>query len=308
MSNTTTAAVATSNAASGYYGTNPLIRALRLALGAAQRLWPGLGTRAAYRLFATPLPPKWLSRGHGPAAKDWHREQWAFENANLSVYWPRAAPEAADAPLALLVHGWGGHAGQMLPLAQALAAQGLRPVLVDMPAHGRSAATASNLPQFARAIEYVSGRLAVQGHRLRAVVAHSLGANALAYAAGRGLAADRLVLIAPPASPYEYTRYFAQVFGLRESTRAAMQGLIEAREAMLMPHFEPPAVGPRIAQPTLVLHDRGDRVNQFADGEAFARSIAGAQLVATQGLGHRRILQDGEAIASVLRFLSEPPR
>ena len=308
MSNATTAAAAKPNAATGYYGTNPLIRAVRLALRATQRLWPGLGARAAYRLFATPLPPKWLSRRNGPAAKDWHLEHWAFESADLSVYWPRAVPEASNAPLALLVHGWGGHAGQMVPLAQALAAQGLRPVLIELPAHGRSAGTASNLPQFARAIDYVSGRLVAQGHRLHAVVGHSLGANALAYAASRGLAADRLVLIAPPASPYEYTRYFAQVFGLRESTRAAMQGLIEAREAMLMPHFEPPVAGPRIAQPTLVLHDRDDRVNRFADGEAFARSIAGAQLVATQGLGHRRILREGVAIASVLRFLSEPQR
>lgn len=48
--------------------------------------------------------------------------------------------------------------------------------------------------------------------------------------------------IAPPASPSEYTRYFAQVSGLRESTRAAMRSLIGAREAALMPHFEPAVV------------------------------------------------------------------
>ena len=36
-------------------------------------------------------------------------------------------------PAVLLVHGWGGHAGQMLPLARALRAQGLRPVLVELP-------------------------------------------------------------------------------------------------------------------------------------------------------------------------------
>jgi pimeloyl-ACP methyl ester carboxylesterase len=303
---TTTAA---SLAATGYYGTSPLLRAVRLALGATERLAPALGVRAASRLFATPLPPKWLSRRHGPDAGAWHLEHWPFEQANLGVYWPTAvpgAPEAAGAPLVLLVHGWGGHAGQMLPLAQALAAQGLRPVLIELPAHGRSSGTASNLPQFARAIGYVSGRLVAQGHRLHAVVAHSLGANALAYAASRGLAAERLVLIAPPASPYEYTRYFAQVFGLRESTRAAMQSLLEAREAMLMPHFEPAAVGPRIAQPTLLVHDRDDRVNRFADSEAYRDAIADAQLVATQGLGHRRVLQAPDVLAAVRAFIGAP--
>ena len=142
-------------------------------------------------------------------------------------------------PVALLVHGWGGHARQMLPLAETLAQQGLRPVLIEMPAHGRSAGSVSNLPQFARAIEYVVARLQQEGHTLRAVVAHSLAANATAYAASRGLPVERIVLLAPPASPREYTRLFAHVFGLSESTRAAMQKRIEAREGVLMLQFEP---------------------------------------------------------------------
>jgi len=306
MNSIATTTTAAPIAASSYYGTNPLVPALRLALGATERLWPALGARAALRLFGTPLPPKWLGRRHSPAAQDWYLEHWAFESADLSVYWPRAVPEAAGAPLVLLVHGWGGHAGQMLALAEQLAERGLRPVLIELPAHGRSSGSVSNLPQFARAIEYVAGRLKVQGHRLRAVVAHSLGANALAYTASRGLAADRLVLIAPPASPHEYTRYFAQVFGLSETTRAAMQGLLEAREAMLMPHFEPAAVGPRIAQPTLLVHDRDDRVNRFTDSEAYRDAIADARLLATKGLGHRRILQEPKVLDEVMKFLSAP--
>ena len=95
------------------------------------------------------------------------------------------------------------------------------------------------------------------------------------------------MLLAPPASPHAFTRYFAQVFGLSERTRAAMQRRIEAREGILMPLLEPAAVGPRIRQPTLVVHDRDDRVNRFADGVAYRDAIAGARLIATQGLGHR---------------------
>ena len=71
-----------------------------------------------------------------------------------------------------------------------------------------------------------------------------------------------------------------------------MQKRIEAREGVLMPQFEPGAVGPRIRVPTLVVHDRGDSINRFADGQAYAHAIAGAQLVATEGLGHRKILKD----------------
>lgn len=291
-------------AQSNYYKPSRTMRALRFGLTTSQRLWPALGVRAAYRLFGTPLPPKWLYRGQGPGA-EWRREGWAFEDASVGIYHLAAQDSGAEsAPVVLLVHGWGGHAGQMLPLAQAVAAAGLRPVLLELPAHGRSAGTMSNSPQFARAIAYVTARLAADGHALRAAVAHSLGANGLALAAARGLAAERLVLLAPPASPREYTRYFAHTFGLNEATRLSMQRLFESREGVLMPQLEPAAVGPRIAQPTLIVHDRDDRVNRFADAEAYRDAIAGARLVATQGWGHRRILKEAEVLAQVTRFVA----
>jgi pimeloyl-ACP methyl ester carboxylesterase len=302
---TSTSTPAAGHAAkSNYYKPSRTMRALRFGLTTSQRLWPALGVRAANRLFGTPLPPKWLYRGQGPGA-EWRREGWAFEDASVGIYHLAAQDSAAEsAPVVLLVHGWGGHAGQMLPLAQAVAAAGMRPVLLELPAHGRSAGTMSNSPQFARAIAYVTARLAADGRALRAAVAHSLGANGLALAAARGLSAERLVLLAPPASPREYTRYFAHTFGLNEATRLAMQRLFESREGVLMPQLEPAAVGPRIAQPTLIVHDRDDRVNRFADAEAYRDAIAGARLVATQGWGHRRILKEAEVLAQVTRFVA----
>jgi pimeloyl-ACP methyl ester carboxylesterase len=287
-------------ATSAFYNASPLTRIFRWGLGASQQLWPALAVRAAYRLFGTPLPPKWISRRRS-WSPDWHIEQWPFEDASLTLY---SRPAAPHGPVVLLVHGWGGHAGQMLALADQLGAQGLRPVIVEMPAHGRSSGSVSNLPQFARVLEYVTARLIQQGHTLRAVVAHSLSANAGAYAASRGLAAGRLVLLAPPASPLEYTRLFAHVFGLSEATRAAMQRRIEAREGILMPQFEPAAVGPRITLPTLVVHDRQDSINRFADGVAYSETIAGARLLATEGLGHRKILKDDEVLRQVAAFLA----
>jgi pimeloyl-ACP methyl ester carboxylesterase len=285
-------------AASSYYGASPGIRLFRLALRSAEKLAPGLALRAAYRLFGTPMPARLLRRRSDWGA-DWRTESWAFEDASITVYSPAVAPHA---PVALLVHGWGGHARQMLPLAEVYARQGLRPVLLEMPAHGASAGRTSNLPQFARAIEYAAARIAQQGFALRVLAAHSMGANAAAFAASRNLSVDRLVLIAPPASPREFTRYFAHVFGLSEATRAAMQARVEAREGILMPHFEPEHVGPRVRMPTLVVHDREDSVNRFSDGQAYARTIAGAQLVATQGLGHRRILKEAPVLAQIASF------
>jgi pimeloyl-ACP methyl ester carboxylesterase len=287
-------------ATSTFYQSSPGIRAFRLALAAAEKFWPALAVRMATRLFLTPLPPKWLHR-RSTWQRQWHAESWAFEDASVTVYSP---PVARQAPAVLLVHGWGGHAGQMLELAETIAAHGLRPVMLEMPGHGASRGSTSTLPQFARAIEYVVARLQQQGFELRAVVAHSLGATASAFATARGLPVQRMVLLAPAASPPEYTRLFAQVFGLSEATRAGMQRRIEAREAALMPQFEPDAVGPRIRVPTLVVHDRGDSINRFPDGKAYAHAIRESRLVATEGLGHRKILKDGQVLGEVAIFVA----
>lgn len=286
------------DATTGYYQAGLGLRLFRLALGTSQKLAPPLAVRAAHRLFVTPLPPRWL-RPKARWGAEWRTDTWAFEDAGLKVYAPDVAPHG---PVALLVHGWGGHARQMLPLAERLAQHGLRPVLLEMPGHGGSPGRVSSLPQFARAIDYAAGRLQQEGHRIGLLAAHSLGASAAAYAVSRGVPVDRLVLIAPPASPRAYTRYFASVFGLSEATRAAMQKRIEAREGVLMQHFEPPAVAPRIRVPTLVVHDRGDRINGFADGQAYAHAITGAQLMATEDLGHRKVLKDPGVLGRVTLF------
>jgi pimeloyl-ACP methyl ester carboxylesterase len=280
------------------YQRLPGVGLVRLAMRLAQHWWPSMAVRLASRLFLTPLPPKWLQRA-ATAGEGWRIEAWPFESASLAIH---SCWGPAEAPVVVLVHGWGGHAGQMRPLADALRERGLRPVIIEMPGHGRAGGMRSTLPQFARAIDYVSSRLAQQGFAVRALVAHSLGATAAAYCASRGLKIERLVLVAPAASPPAFTRLFAQVFGLSERTRAAMQARIEARESALMPLYEATAVAQRIGVRTLVVHDRQDAMNQFGDGQAYADAVPGAQLMATDGLGHRKVLGDARVLEAVAQF------
>lgn len=289
-------------ATTAYYRRVPAVGALRLAFAFLQRLWPALAVRAASGLFLMPLPPKWLARGKRWGGR-WQASEWPFEGASLTVY-----AHDGDGALVLLAHGWGGHAGQMKALAHALAAAGMRPLIIDMPGHGRSAGTRSSLPQFARAIDYAVARLAAGGTPVTALVAHSLGATAAAFAAARNLPLERLVLVAPAASPVGYTRMFAQVFGLDERLRRAMQERIEAREGALMHNFEPAMLGARVRMPTLVVHDRRDTVNPFGDGQAYAFAVRGAQLMATEGLGHRALLEDAAVVAQVVAFAAAGQR
>jgi pimeloyl-ACP methyl ester carboxylesterase len=286
------------DATTAYYRTIPGVGLLRGVLAFLQGLWPALALRAACRLFLTPLPPKWLVRGK-PWSKNWLVRTLPFEGASVTLY-----EQGDQGPTVLLAHGWGGHAGQMNALAAALLEAGMRPVLMDMPAHGRSAGLQSSLPQFVRAIDYVVARLGEAGRPVSMLLAHSLGATGAAFSVARNLPVERLVLVAPAASPQGYTRLFAHVFGLSERLRAGLQHRIEGREGVLMQNFEPHVLGAQLRVPTLVVHDRKDTINRFSDGEAYVAAIPGAKLLATDGLGHRAVLKDAAVVREVVAFAS----
>jgi pimeloyl-ACP methyl ester carboxylesterase len=280
------------NPASAFYASSRSAQWLGRGLRLAQALTPAWGTSLALRLFFTPLPLKWVARRQAVPAP-WAVEHWPFERGAIAAYRRSDVPHGR--PTVLLIHGWAGDALQMLALGDALAADGVNPVLLDFPGHGRSQAWQSTLPQFARAIWAASARLGP----LHAVVAHSLGAVATSHAAASGLPVERLALLAPAASPSLFMTWFAGSFGLDAALPGRMRAVIERREGVLLDHYEPAWLGPRVVQPTLVVHDEGDRVAPFTVGQRWAKAFVGARLVATQGLGHRRLLADDAVVRAV---------
>ncbi|MFT3953697.1 MAG: alpha/beta fold hydrolase [Piscinibacter sp.] len=289
-------ASSTANPAAAFYAGSPSARLLGTALRWADRLAPGWATRGALRLFFTPLPWKLAARRALPAP--WRIERWAFEGTHLAAH--RRSDIDPGRPLVLLVHGWAGSAGQMRRLGDVLAAQGFAPVLLDFPAHGASGGWRSTLPQFARAIFAATARLGP----LHGVVAHSLGALAALHASARGLPVQRLALVAPSAPPAQFITWFAGSFGLPERLGLRMQAQIERREGVALAEFEPAWLGARAQQPTLLLHDEGDRIAPFAASQRLAQAMPALRLEPRSGLGHRRILDDAgvaDAVAAHLR-------
>lgn len=309
MTASSTSSLSAGNAATLFYARSTGVRFVRGVLASTEAWWPSLAARMAKRLFLTPLPPKWLQRRTAWGVH-WRIQSLPFERASITVYrylaataCDTSAAQVSSRPHVLLMHGWGGNAAQMLPLANALANEGFVPIVIDAPAHGQSKGVSATLPQFARALGYVVARLGAEGVSLTSLIAHSLGGSASAFAAGRGLAANSLVLIAAPDCPRDYTRMFAQVFGLGERTRAAMQRRIEAQEGILIDQFDAAACAPRISVPTLVVHDASDAVNAFASAERFMQHLPRGSLVRTEGLGHRKILKDTNLHTTIAAFL-----
>jgi pimeloyl-ACP methyl ester carboxylesterase len=277
--------------------------------GLLERFAPSLGACWAERLWFSvprsrswpPEPPRSVGRpfivdvhGRAVAGEAWGEDQGAsYGGGGALVY---------------LVHGWGGWRGQLGALVDPLVEAGYRVVAFDAPSHGASdpgpeGAGRSTILEFADALAAV---VAANGPA-HAVVAHSLGATAAAYALGRGVTAERMVFVAPMADPLPYTRAFAGRLGFGERVRTRLVQRVERRVGMSMAAFDVPALARSVATPPLLLvHDRQDAETSWSDSAAIAQAWPSAHLVTTTGLGHRRLLRDPAVVTEVVGFVATP--
>lgn len=267
---------------------------LRAAFAVLGRLAPGAAGAVAERLFLTPprhqVPPREREALAGAVPFDVRMGRTTLRAWRLG-----------EGPAVLLAHGWGGRGAQLLPLGEPLREAGFSLVTFDGPAHGRSGGRLASVPVFADAIAAVAARSGA-----RAALAHSMGGAALALAILRGLPADAGVVIGAPRSPWPFFRAFGEALALPPGVRDRARARLERRVGFTEEAFDLPrlaAGAPPV--PLLVVHDRGDAEVPFADGADIAAAWPGARLVATDGLGHRRILRDPGVARTAAAFLVE---
>jgi pimeloyl-ACP methyl ester carboxylesterase len=262
---------------------------------ASALLFPDLAASLAESLFLTPPRP----RDAAAAALDLidARSSMLQHKGRHIAMWRWGSREA---PAVLLAHGWGGHAAQLRAFVFPLVSAGWRVIAYDQPAHGVSEGRLTGLPDFAD----VLAEVAWHHGDVQAVIGHSLGATAAALAHAQKKADLRkIVLISPPSDLVGYSRRFARWHWIPEPVRDAMQAAIEERYGLPWSELELGSLAPRLGARALVIHDRGDKVVPWKQGEQLARHWQGARLISTDGLGHRRILADDAVAQAAVDFI-----
>ena len=212
-------------------------------------------------------------------------------------------------PVVYLVHGWGGWRWQLDGFVAPLVEAGCRVVAFDAPSHGVSdpgpeGPGRSTILEFADALTAVVAEMGPA----HAVVAHSLGATAAAFAIRGGLPVERAAFLAPMADPLPYTRTFAGRLGFGDRVRTRLVDRIERRVGLPLSAFDVPAMaGQSPTPPLLLVHDRLDAETGWSDSAAIAAAWPRSRLVTTSGLGHRRILRAPAVIAEVTGFVAAAP-
>lgn len=263
---------------------------------ASALLFPELAGALAERLFLTPPRAE-----YGETALDLldARSSFLTHKGRRIATWEWGW-RSRGAPAVLLAHGWGGHTAQLRGFVFPLLAAGFRVIGFDQPAHGLSEGRLTGLPDFAEVLAEVAARC----DHPEAIVAHSVGGAAAAFAMSRGLPIRRAVLVSPPADVVGYSRRFARWHWIPEPVRSSMQAAIEERYGVRWEELEIERMAPRISAEALVIHDREDRVVPVRQGERFAKAWRDARLLVTEGLGHGRILRDARVTGAAADFIA----
>ena len=201
-------------------------------------------------------------------------ERIATANGKRLHAWLIPAPASAPqpAPALIVVHGWGGNADRMLPLAPALHAAGMTLLLLDTRCHGVSDDdTFASLPRFAEdtahAFDWLAARPEIDPSRI-ALLGHSVGAGAVLLAATWREQVAAVVSLAAFAHPADMMQRWMVERGLPD--HAIGDHILRYVQQTIGYRFDdiaPLTSLPRLRCPVLLVHGEHDTVVPVSDAQ-----------------------------------------
>ena len=191
------------------------------------------------------------------------------EGKRLFAWWLSAS---SNSPTIILLHGWGGNAEFMLPLAIPFRNAGLNVLLLDARNHGSSdSASFSSLPRFAEdvgsAINWVKAQHGDQQNTI-ALLGHSVGAGAVLYEASRRNDISAVISVSAFAHPEWMMRRYLQRFWM---PNLAVAWVLRYVEWMIQHRYEeiaPMNTVCKVKCPILLVHGKIDELVPVEDALA----------------------------------------
>ena len=266
---------------------------LRLGIGALSRLSPGLACKLAMELFTRTPRARGLRRDEEKLLLSATPFRLKAEGHELSAWsW-------GDGPTVLLQHGWSSRGSHLGAFVRPLLDAGFSVVTYDAPAHGQSPGRKTNGFEISRIVLQLTRQL----NGVHAVIAHSLGCSASAFAMRDGAPVGRAVFLNPPAEMETYATLFGDSLGFPPEVIERMKAGFEAGTHLQWTDFEPENLARGQRAPLLVISDRNDRKVPWQGGRDIAAAWPDGRHHATTGLGHVRVLKAPAVIEQAVNFV-----
>lgn len=256
---------------------------------------PRLAAKFAIKLFTTPIKYKLPKR----------EEEMDANSKQEQVYIPTLDKTITvyhygdSSRKVLLVHGWSGRGTQLRSIADRLLKNGYSTVSFDAPAHGKSGSKTSDMTEFIACIL----ELEKQFGPFKYAIGHSLGAMAVLNAIKRGLKVHKAITIGSGDIVKDIMDDFSEKLGMNIATGKLMIRLFEKKFNETINNYSAYIAAKDVTIPVLVIHDKDDGDVPVSAAHHIAEHLANAELMITEGLGHRKILGDSKVIKKIIQFL-----
>ncbi|MFL6624293.1 MAG: alpha/beta fold hydrolase [Sulfurifustaceae bacterium] len=208
-----------------------------------------------------------------------------------------------EGPLVLFVHGWGGRAAQMAPLAAHVANLGFRSVAIDVTGHGDSPKRHTRWAYFLRDIAALARTLRED---IYACVGHSAGAlSMMAARALKGISAQRYVCICAPSHPFPPINVIRKRLNPKKGVVDRYKAYIAAQFDTTWERLETGCSYANVGPEMLLFYDETDRFVPHSEGDKIKALCPGARLIKTSTYSHQKILAAPELAQAVADFLKK---
>ncbi len=234
-----------------------------------------------------------------------YREVWIQTRSgnNLFAWWLPAAPSS---PVIVLMHGWGGNAEMVLPLALPLFRAGMNLLLLDARNHGRSdSASFSSLPRFAEDVDEAIDWVKAQQEGRIVLLGHSVGGGAVLLAASRRQDIAAVISIAAFAHPeWMMRRYLTRL----RLPNPLIRGILRYIEWVIGHRYEtiaPMNTACRISCPVLLIHGTADKTVPMRDATTIKDNCKdrAIELLFIEGADHESVELIEEHADQMVLFL-----
>jgi dipeptidyl aminopeptidase/acylaminoacyl peptidase len=205
------------------------------------------------------------------------------ENGKSLFGWYIAATRTGRAPVVVLLHGWGGNAETLLPLAQPLHQAGFTLLFIDARCHGQSDEDSfASMPRFAEdighAIDWLKQREDIDQDAV-AAIGHSVGAGAVLLSASWRNDLAAVVSIAAFTHPVAMMRRWFAAKGI--PYRPIGWLMLRYVEWVIGHRFDdiaPVNTIRRVRCPTLLVHGAEDTTVPVSEAQAIYANRSGEQV------------------------------
>lgn len=219
------------------------------------------------------------------------------DNQNVAWLWGK------EGPLVILIHGWGGRAAQMAPLALHVAQLGFRSVALDVTGHGDSPKRHTRWDYFLKDIAALTRSLNEDVH---AYVAHSAGALTMMAARNlKGIHAQRYVCICAPSHPFPPVNVVEKKLRPKKGVVDRYKRYIAEQFETVWEKLQTGSSFAGVGAEMLLFYDQTDRFVPHIEGDKIHALCPGSRLIKTDGYSHLKILTAPELAKAVGEFLKE---